>query len=175
MDPYVSNRQWGTVREDYSANGDAWNYTGHDSAEALTFRWGEEGIAGISDQDQTLCFALGFWNHRDKMIKERFFGLSNSQGNHGEDIKELFYYLESSPTHSYMKMLYKYPQNAFPYEDLITTNRSRGKAEREYEIIDTGIFDNNEYFDITIEYAKADIHDILIQITVENKGPKEAP
>lgn len=173
--PYVSNRQWGTVREDYSANGDAWNYTGHDSAEALTFRWGEEGIAGISDQDQTLCFALGFWNHRDKMIKERFFGLSNSQGNHGEDIKELFYYLESSPTHSYMKMLYKYPQNAFPYEDLITTNRNRGKAEPEYEIIDTGIFDNNEYFDITIEYAKADIHDILVKITVENKGSKEAP
>ncbi|AIL47381.1 MGH1-like glycoside hydrolase domain-containing protein [Elizabethkingia anophelis] len=173
--PYVSNRQWGTVREDYSANGDAWNYTGHDSAEALTFRWGEEGIAGISDQDQTLCFALGFWNHRDKMIKERFFGLSNSQGNHGEDIKELFYYLESSPTHSYMKMLYKYPQNAFPYEDLITTNRNRGKAEPEYEIIDTGIFDNNEYFDITIEYAKADIHDILVKITVENKGPKDAP
>ncbi|MDE5431431.1 MGH1-like glycoside hydrolase domain-containing protein [Elizabethkingia meningoseptica] len=173
--PYVSNRQWGTVREDYSANGDAWNYTGHDTAEAKTFRWGEEGIAGISDDDQLLCFSFGFWNHKDKMIKERFFGLSNSQGNHGEDIKELFYYLESSPTHSYMKMLYKYPQNAFPYDDLITTNLKRGKEDREYEIMDTGIFDNNEYFDITIEYAKADIHDILIQVTVENKGPKEAP
>ena len=173
--PYVSNRQWGTVREDYSANGDAWNYTNHDTAEAKTYRWGEEGIAGICDDEQTLCFAFGFWNRKDKMVKERFFGLSNSQGNHGEDVKELFYYLESSPTHSYMKMLYKYPQNAFPYDDLVDTNKNRGRKEPEYEIIDTGIFDKNEYFDITIEYAKADIHDILIRITVENKGPNEAP
>lgn len=173
--PYVSHRQWGTVREDYSANGDAWNYTNHDTAEARTYRWGEEGIAGICDDQQYLNFALGFWNGKDKMIKERFFGLSNYQGNHGEDVKELYYHLESSPTHSYMKMLYKYPQLAFPYDDLINTNGQRGVDEPEYELIDTGIFDQDEYFDIFIEYAKAAQHDILIKITVTNKGQEIAP
>lgn len=173
--PYVSDRQWGTVREDYSASGDAWNYTSHDNAEAKTYRWGEEGIGGICDDQQTLCFALGLWNHQDKMVKERLFGLTNGQGNHGEDVKELYYYLDSSPTHSYMKMLYKYPQNAFPYDDLLRTNARRSRMESEYELIDTGIFDNDDYFDIFIEYAKADIEDLLIKITVINRGQQEAP
>lgn len=173
--PYVSNRQWGTVREDYSGNGDAWNYTKHDTAEAKTYRWGEEGIGGISDDQQLLCFALGLWNHQDKMIKERFFGLTNGQGNHGEDVKELFYYLDSAPSHSYMKMLYKYPQKPFPYDDLITTNAYRGRQQGEYELIDTGVFDDDRYFDVFIEYAKADTDDILIKITAVNRGREEAP
>lgn len=146
--PYVSNRQWGNVREDYSSDGNTWEATGHDDAESRTYRWAEEGIAGISDEDQQLCFAFSFWNKKDKMVKERFFGLSNYQGNHGEDIKEIFYYLDNTPTHSYMKMVYKYPQNPFPYDDLINTNAQRSNKEQEYEIIDTGIFDNDEYFDI---------------------------
>lgn len=173
--PYVSNREWGLVREDYSANGDAWNYTNHDIAEAKTYRWGEEGICGICDDLQKLVFSVGFWNKKDKMVKERFFGLSNGQGNHGEDVKEYFYYLDSTPTHSYMKMLYKYPQNAFPYEDLIKTNAERGKEDPEYELIDTGIFDQNEYFDIFIEYAKESQNDILVKLTVVNKSEQEAP
>jgi hypothetical protein len=173
--PYVSNREWGLVREDYSADGDAWNYTNHDIAEAKTYRWGEEGICGICDDLQKLVFSVGFWNKKDKMVKERFFGLSNGQGNHGEDVKEYFYYLDSTPTHSYMKMLYKYPQNAFPYEDLIKTNAERGKEDPEYELIDTGIFDQNEYFDIFIEYAKESQNDILVKLTVVNKSEKEAP
>ncbi|SHG68352.1 MGH1-like glycoside hydrolase domain-containing protein [Chryseobacterium sp. OV279] len=173
--PYVSNREWGLVREDYSANGDAWNYTNHDTAEAKTYRWGEEGICGICDDFQKLVFSIGFWNKKDKMVKERFFGLTNGQGNHGEDVKEYFYYLDSTPTHSYMKMLYKYPQNAFPYEDLLKTNAERSKAEPEYELIDTGIFDQNEYFDLFIEYAKVSEHDMLIKLTVINKSEKEAP
>ncbi|WP_027373600.1 MGH1-like glycoside hydrolase domain-containing protein [Chryseobacterium sp. UNC8MFCol] len=172
--PYVSNREWGLVREDYSENGDAWNYTNHDTAEAKTYRWGEEGICGICDDLQKLVFSVGFWNKKDKMMKERFFGLTNGQGNHGEDVKEYFYYLDSTPTHSYMKMLYKYPQNSFPYEDLITTNGRRGKEEPEYELIDTGIFDHNEYFDIFIEYAKESQNDILVRITVVNKSENEA-
>ncbi|KFF20093.1 MGH1-like glycoside hydrolase domain-containing protein [Chryseobacterium sp. JM1] len=173
--PYVSNREWGLVREDYSANGDAWNYTNHDTAEAKTYRWGEEGICGICDDLQKLVFSIGFWNKKDKMVKERFFGLTNGQGNHGEDVKEYFYYLDSTPTHSYMKMLYKYPQNAFPYEDLLKNNSERSKDEAEYELIDTGIFDQNEYFDLFIEYAKESEHDILIKLTVINKSEKEAP
>ena len=173
--PYVSNREWGLVREDYSANGDAWNFTDHDTAEAKTYRWGEEGICGICDNKQLLVFSLGLWNKKDKMVKERFFGLTNGQGNHGEDVKEYFYYLDNTPTHSYMKMLYKYPQNTFPYDDLIKTNATRGKLEAEYELIDTGIFDNNEYFDVFIEYAKNSPSDILIKITVTNKGKSEAP
>lgn len=173
--PYVSNREWGLVREDYSEDGDAWNYTNHDSAEAKTYRWGEEGICGICDDFQKLVFSVGFWNKKDKIVKERFFGLSNGQGNHGEDVKEYFYYLDSTPTHSYMKMLYKYPQNAFPYEDLIKTNVERGKNDPEYELIDTGIFDQNEYFDIFIEYAKESSNDILVKLTVINKSEKEAP
>ncbi|WP_172283821.1 MGH1-like glycoside hydrolase domain-containing protein [Chryseobacterium sp. LAM-KRS1] len=173
--PYVSNREWGLVREDYSANGDAWNYTNHDIAEAKAYRWGEEGICGICDDWQKLVFSIGFWNKKDKMIKERFFGLSNGQGNHGEDVKEYFYYLDSTPTHSYMKMLYKYPQNAFPYEDLLNINAGRSKNEDEYELIDTGIFERNEYFDIFIEYAKEGANDILIQLTVTNKSENEVP
>lgn len=173
--PYVSNREWGLVREDYSPDGDAWNYTTHDTAEAKTYRWGEEGICGICDDLQKLVFSFGFWNRKDKMVKERFFGLTNGQGNHGEDVKEYYYYLDSTPTHSYMKMLYKYPQNAFPYEDLIKTNAERSKQEPEYELIDTGIFDKNEYFDIFIEYAKADDQDILIRLTIVNKSENTAP
>ncbi|SDI12914.1 hypothetical protein SAMN05421846_104176 [Chryseobacterium taeanense] len=172
--PYVSNREWGLVREDYSPNGDAWNYITHDTAEAKTYRWGEEGICGICDDLQKLVFSFGFWNKKDKMVKERFFGLANEQGNHGEDVKEYYYYLDSTPTHSYMKMLYKYPQNAFPYEDLLKTNAERGKEEAEYELIDTGIFDKNKYFDIFIEYAKADPNDILIKLTIVNKSKNEA-
>jgi hypothetical protein len=172
--PYVSNREWGLVREDYSENGDAWNYTNHDTAEAKTYRWGEEGICGICDDLQKLVFSVGFWNKKDKMVKERFFGLTNGQGNHGEDVKEYFYYLDSTPTHSYMKMLYKCPQNAFPYEDLLKTNAERNKDEPEYELIDTGIFDTNEYFDIFIEYAKESQNDILVKVTITNKSEKEA-
>ncbi len=172
--PYVSNREWGLVREDYSESGDAWNYTSHHTAEAKTYRWGEEGICGICDDLQKLVFSVGFWNKKDKMIKERFFGLTNGQGNHGEDVKEYFYYLDSTPTHSYMKMLYKYPQNAFPYEDLIKTNAERSKEEPEYELIDTEILDQNEYFDIFIEYAKESQNDILIRVTVINKAEKDA-
>jgi len=173
--PYVSNREWGLVREDYSANGDAWNYTNHDTAEAKTYRWGEEGICGICDDMQKLVFSVGFWNRKDKMVKERFFGLTNAQGNHGEDVKEYYYYLDSTPTHSYMKMLYKYPQNAFPYEELIQKNANLGKNNPEFELIDTGIFDQNEYFDLFIEYAKESQNDILIKLTVVNKSKLSAP
>lgn len=173
--PYVSNREWGLVREDYSANGDAWNFTTHDTAEAKTYRWGEEGICGICDDKQLLVFSLGLWNKKDKMVKERFFGLTNGQGNHGEDVKEYYYYLDNTPTHSYMKMLYKYPQNAFPYDDLLRKNAARGRLEAEYELIDTGIFDDNEYFDVFIEYAKNSPTDILVKITVVNRAKNDAP
>lgn len=173
--PYVSNRQWGNVREDYSPNGDAWNFANHNNAESYAYRWGEEGIAGISDAKQIFCFALSFWNRKDKIVKERFFGLSNPQGNHGEDIKEIFYYLDNTPTHSYMKMLYKYPINAFPYDDIRAENARRSKKEAEYEIFDTGIFDKDEYFDIFIEYAKADHNDFLIRVTVVNRSENAAP
>ncbi|PZU08483.1 MAG: glucosidase, partial [Chryseobacterium sp.] len=173
--PYVSNRQWGNVREDYSSNGDAWNFANHDAAESYAYRWGEEGIAGISDVKQLLCFAFSFWNKRDRIVKERLFGLSNPEGNHGEDIKEIFYYLDNTPTHSYMKMVYKYPMNAFPYDKIRSENAKRSKKEPEYEIIDTGIFDKDEYFDIFIEYAKADHNDILIRITVCNRSEISAP
>ncbi|WP_312286520.1 MGH1-like glycoside hydrolase domain-containing protein [Chryseobacterium gleum] len=173
--PYVSNRQWGNVREDYSPNGNAWNFTNHNNAESYAYRWGEEGIAGISDVKQLLCFAFSFWNKKDKMVKERFFGLSNPQGNHGEDIKEIFYYLDNTPTHSYMKMVYKYPINEFPYDDILSENGKRSKKEPEYELFDTGIFDNDEYFDIFIEYCKADHNDILARVTVCNRSQHEAP
>ena len=173
--PYVSNRQWGNVREDYSFDGNTWEATGHDDAESRTYRWAEEGIAGISDEDQLLCFAFSFWNKKDKMVKERFFGLSNYQGNHGEDIKEIFYYLDNTPTHSYMKMVYKYPQNPFPYDELINVNAQRSNKEQEYELIDTGIFDNNEYFDIFIEYAKIHHDDILIRVSITNRNSVKAP
>jgi hypothetical protein len=172
--PYVSDRQWGTVREDYSANGDAWNYITHDMARSKAYRWGEEGIGGICNNDQTLCFAVGFWNKKDPILKERYFGLSNPEGNHGEDVKELYYYLENTPTHSYQKMLYKYPQNEYPYAWLLEENKRRGRNEPEFELIDTGIFDQDAYFDIFIEYAKNTPEDILIKITVHNRGSQDA-
>ncbi|WRH66338.1 MAG: hypothetical protein RSE13_22525 [Planktothrix sp. GU0601_MAG3] len=173
--PYLSERQWGTVREDYSDNGDAWNYFTHDQARSRAYRWGEDGLGGISDDHQTLCFALALWNGNDPILKERLFGLNNSQGNHGEDVKEYYFYLDSTPTHSYMKYLYKYPQAPFPYEDLIKTNGQRSRDELEYELLDTGIFNEDRYFDVFVEYAKADSEDILIKISISNRGPDEAP
>jgi hypothetical protein len=172
--PYLSERSWGTVREDYSADGDAWNYFPFEHSHLRAYRWGEDGIAGICDNHQRLCFAPAFWNGRDPILKERLFGLNNNQGNHGEDVKELYYYLDSTPTHSYMKALYKYPQAEFPYGRLIAENRRRSRDESEFELIDTGIFDAHRYFDIFIEYAKADVNDILIRITVINRGPDPA-
>ena len=173
--PYLAERQWGTVREDYSDGGDAWNYFTHDMARSRAYRWGEDGIAGISDNKGQLCFALAFWNHKDGILKERLFGLTNPESNHGEDVKELYYYLDSTPTHSYQKMLYKLPQRAFPYADLVNENRSRNRSQPEYELLDTGIFDKDEYFDCLIEYAKADENDILIKITVTNRAAVAAP
>jgi len=172
--PYLSERQWGTVREDYSESGDAWNYFPHDHARSRAYRWGEDGLAGISDDRQGLCFALSLWNGKDPIIKERLFGLTNSEGNHGEDVKEYYFYPDSTPTHSYMKYLYKYPQAAFPYGDLVATNRDRGRGKPEYELLDTGVFDQDRYFDVFVEYAKASPEDILIQITVYNRGPEPA-
>ncbi len=172
--PYLSERQWGTVREDYSVYGNAWDYVPHDMARSRAYRWGEDGIGGISDNKQHICFAVSFWNHKDKIIKERLFGLAGSEGNHGEDVKELYYYLDSTPTHSYMKMLYKYPQNEFPYRQIVEENQKRNRQHTEFEIEQTGIFDNNEYFDIFIEYAKADENDILIKITAHNRNKKAA-
>ena len=173
--PYVSDRQWGTVREDYSANGDAWNFITHDMARSKAYRWGEEGIAGISDNQQLLCFAIALWTKKDPIIKERYFGLSNPEGNHGEDVKELYYYLDNTPTHSYMKMLYKYPQHEFPYKWLLDENKRRSRNDPEFELIDTGIFEQNDYFDVHVEYAKKAPDDILIKITVDNRGANDAP
>lgn len=173
--PYLSNRQWGTVREDYSNNGDAWNSTTHDQARSRAWRWGEEGIGGISDDQQQLCFAPAFWNGQDPILKERFFGLTNGEGNHGEDIKELFYYLDSAPDHRYLRMLYKYPQAAYPYTQLLQENQRRTRLDPEFELLDTGIFDLQRYFDIFIEYAKAGPEDILVRITACNRGPDAAP
>jgi hypothetical protein len=172
--PYLTERQWATVREDYSENGNAWEYLTHDMARSKAYRWGEEGIGGISDDKQYLCFALGFWNGKDTILKERMFGLTGYEGNHGEDCKEHYYYLDSTPTHSYMKMLYKYPQAAFPYSQLVDENRRRTKADPEYELIDTGVFDNDRYFDIFMEYAKADDSDMLICVTVHNRSNEAA-
>jgi hypothetical protein len=173
--PYVSDRQWATVREDYSPDGDAWEYATHDMARSKAFRWGEEGIGGICDDQQLLCFALAFWNKKDPIIKERYFGLTNYEGNHGEDVKELYYYLDSTPTHSYMKMLYKYPQQEFPYQLLINENKKRNRQQPEFELIDTGLFNDDNYFDIFLEYAKAAENDILIKITIHNRGKSQAP
>jgi hypothetical protein len=170
--PYLSERQWGTVREDYSENGDAWNFFTHDHARSRAYRWGEDGIAGISDDKQRLCFALALWNGRDPILKERLFGLTNNQGNHGEDVKEYYFYLDSTPTHSYMKYLYKYPQAAYPYEELVQVNTRRSREEMEYELLDTGVFRDNRYFDVFVEYAKAGPEDILIRITAFNRGPE---
>jgi hypothetical protein len=172
--PYLSERQWGTVREDYSDNGDAWNYFTHDQARSRAYRWGEDGLAGISDHHQILCFALALWNGQDPILKERLFGLTNGEGNHGEDVKEYYFYLDSTPTHSYMKYLYKYPQAAYPYDDLVETNRRRSRQELEYELLDTGIFNEDRYFDVVVEYAKAAPEDVLIQITICNRRPEAA-
>jgi hypothetical protein len=173
--PYLSERQWGTVREDRSPGGDAWNYLSHDAARSKAYRWGEDGLAGVSDDKQLLCFALALWNEQDPILKERLFGLTNSEGNHGEDVKECYFYLDSTPTHSYMKYLYKYPQRAFPYDQLLNQNRQRSRQDLEYELIDTGVFDDDRYFDVFVQYAKAAPEDMLIEITVHNRGPAEAP
>jgi hypothetical protein len=172
--PYLSERQWGTVREDYSDDGNAWNYFTHDQARSRAYHWGEDGLAGISDDRQRLCFALALWNGRDPIIKERLFGLTNSEGNHGEDVKEYYFYLDSTPTHSYMKYLYKYPQASFPYDELVAVNGRRSRNELEYELLETGVFNEDRYFDVYVEYAKATPEDILIQITVCNRGPAPA-
>lgn len=173
--PYLSERQWGTVREDYSPHGEAWEYFSHDHARSRAYRWGEDGIAGISDKFQHLCLGLALWNKHDPILKERLFGLSNSEGNHGEDVKELYYYLDATPTHSYLKMLYKYPQQAYPYTWLVEENGRRGKDMPEFELIDTGVFADDRYFDVFVEYAKADPHDILMRVTAHNRGPDDAP
>ena len=172
--PYLSERQWGTVREDPGTGDNTWDAFTHDQARYRAYRWGEDGLAGISDDKQLLCLALSLWNEHDPVLKERLFGLTNSQGNHGEDVKECYYYLDATPTNSYLKMLYKYPQREFPYSDLVATNAARGKSEPEYELIDTGIFNDNRYFDVFVEYAKASAEDILMQVTVHNRGPDEA-
>src|SRR5689334_9353160 len=173
--PYLSERQWGTVREDYSANGDAWNYFPHEHARSRAYRWGEDGIGGISDQLQRLCFAFAFWNERDPILKERLFGLTGPQGNHGEDVKEIFFFEDNTPTHSYMRMTYRYPQAAFPYDELVRQNAARSRTEPEFELWDTGVLRENRFFDIAIEYAKASEDDILIRATITNRGPEPAP
>ncbi|HEX4592164.1 MAG TPA: hypothetical protein VH120_19680, partial [Gemmataceae bacterium] len=172
--PYLSERQWGTVREDYSEAGDAWNYFTHDQARSRAYRWGEDGLAGISDDQQRLCFALALWNGKDPILKERLFGLTNGESNHGEDVKEYYFYLDSTPTHSYMKYLYKYPQRAFPYGDLVQTSGRRGRTELEYELLDTKVFDDDRYFDVFVEYAKESPEEILVRVAVWNRGPDPA-
>ncbi len=172
--PYLSERQWGTVREDYSEDGNAWDYFSHDQSRSRAYRWGEDGMGGICDDKQQLCFALALWNERDPILKERLYGLTNSEANHGEDVKEYYFYLDSTPTHSYMKYLYKYPQREFPYRDLVETNRCRSREEFEYELLDTGVFDDDRYFDVFVEYAKKDPEDVLIRITVHNRGREAA-
>src|ERR1041385_7048806 len=173
--PYLSERAWGTVREDYSAYGTAWDYFPHDHARSRAYRWNEDGLAGICDRHQVICFAVALWNGRDPILKERLFGLTGSEGNHGEDVKEYYFYLDNTPTHSYMKYLYKYPQKAFPYDDLVRVNRQRSRNEFEYELMDTGIFADDRYFDVFVEYAKESPSDIEIKITVWNRGPESAP
>jgi hypothetical protein len=168
--PYLSERQWGTVREDYSPGGTAWEYLPHDHARSRAYRWGEDGIAGISDADQLVCLSLALWNGRDSILKERLFGVSNAEGNHGEDVKEHYFYLDATPTHSYLKMLYKYPQHAFPYEDLVAENTRRDTDLPEYELLDTGIFAEDRYFDVFVEYAQSEPGDILMKITAWNRG-----
>ncbi len=172
--PYVSERAWGTVREDYSANGDAWNYLPYEHARSKAYRWGEDGLAGICDRRQQLCFGIALWNGRDPHLKERLYGLTGPEGNHGEDVKEYYFYLDSTPTHSYMKWLYKYPQARFPYEELVHVNRHRSRREPEYELLDTGVFDEDRYYDVFVEYAKGDVDDIVIKITCANRGPEDA-
>jgi hypothetical protein len=172
--PYLSERQWGTVREDYSNDGNAWDYFSHDQSRSRAYHWGEDGLGGISDDKQRLCFALALWNERDPILKERLFGLTNSEANHGEDVKEYYFYIDSTPTHSYMKYLYKYPQREFPYRDLVETNRGRSREEFEYELLDTGMFNEDRYFDVFVEYAKEGPENLLIRITAHNRGPEAA-
>src|SRR5262245_15154168 len=172
--PYLSERQWGTVREDYSDDGNAWSYFSHDQSRSRAYRWGEDGLGGISDDEQRRCFALALWNERDPILKERLFGLTNSEGNHGEDVQEYYFYVDSTPTHSYLKYLYKAPQRPSPYPDLVNTNRRRTRHEFEYELLDTGVFDDSRYFDVFAEYAKHAPEDNLIKITVVNRGPEAA-
>ena len=171
--PYLSERQWGTVREDYG-RGDTWSSFTHDQARSRAYRWGEDGLAGISDERQLMCLALALWNERDPLLKERLFGLTNAEGNHGEDVKECYFYLDATPTSSYLRMLYKYPQAEFPYADLVAVNGARGMSDPEYELIDTGIFNDDRYFDVEVEYAKASPEDMLLQVTVHNRGPDDA-
>src|SRR5688572_9346886 len=172
--PYLSERQWGTVREDYSPHGNAWEFFPHDHARSRTYRWGEDGLAGFSDDQQNLCLALALWNGRDPILKERLFGLTNSEGNHGEDVKELYYYLDATPTHSYLKMLYKLTQHEYPYGRLVEENRRRGIGNPELELVDTGAFDDDRYFDVFVEYAQASPGEILVRITAHNRGPETA-
>src|SRR6185369_3466874 len=172
--PYLSERAWGTVREDYSEYGTAWDFFPFEQSHSRTYRWGEDGLVGICDNHQRLCFALALWNGRDPILKERLFGLNGDQGNHGEDVKECYYYLDCTPTYSYMKCLYKYPQAEFPYTRLVEENQRRGHADPEFELIDAGVFDQDRYFDVFVEYAKADVNDILIRISVTNRGPDAA-
>jgi hypothetical protein len=172
--PYLSERQWGTVREDYSESGEAWTYLPHEHARSRAYRWGEDGLGGICDDRQRLCLSVALWNGRDRILKERPFGLTNGEGNHGEDVKDYYFYLDSTPTHSYMRFLYKYPQAELPYADLVATNAARDRHAFEYELLDTGAFDDDRYFDVTVEYAKADPEDVLVRFTVHNRGPDEA-
>ncbi|MCB1822966.1 MAG: glucosidase, partial [Candidatus Competibacteraceae bacterium] len=172
--PYLSERQWGTVREDYSPGGTAWEYLPHEQARSRAYRWGEDGIAGITDNHERLCFAIALWNEKDPILKERLFGLTGNEGNHGEDVKEYYYFLDNTPSHAYMKSLYKYPQAAYPYTDLVETNRRRSRSESEYELIDTGIFDDDRYFDVFIEYAKGTPEDVLVKLTIVNHASDEA-
>src|SRR5687767_12161009 len=173
--PYLSERSWGTVREDYSPDGRAWDYFPHDLARSKAYRWGEDGLAGFCDRYQVLCLALALWNERDLILKERLFGLANAEGNHGEDVKEYYFYLDALPSHAYMKWLYKYPQREYPYARLVEENRRRSARDPEFELLDTGIFDDDRYFDIFVEYAKVDPEDRVVRITVENRGPEDAP
>lgn len=172
--PYLSDRQWGTVREDYSPEGKAWEYFDHDQARSRTYRWGEDGLAGISDRYCNICFGVSLWNGKDSILKERLYGLSGPEGNHGEDVKELYYHLENTPTHSYMKHLYKYPQKEYPYVWLRDENAKRGKDDLEFELVDTGVFEDNTYFDVFTEYAKADNNDLLIKISIANRNTEAA-
>src|SRR3954447_15735971 len=172
--PYLSERQWGTVREDYSIDGNAWDYFSHDQARSRAYHWGEDGLAGFSDDQQQLCVALALWNGHDPILKERLFGLTNAEGNHGEDVKEYYFYLDSTPTHSYMKWLYKYPQREFPYDTIVASNRKRSRGAYEYELIDTGVFEANRYFDVQVEYAKASPEDVLVKVTATNRGAEPA-
>src|SRR5262245_20235774 len=172
--PYVADRAWATVREDYSADGNAWGHLPHDLARSKAYRWGEDGIAAICDRYQLLLFVLAFWNERDPILKERLFGLTPAEGNHGEDVKEYYFYLDNTPSHSYMKYLYKYPQQEYPYDRIVTTNRQRSRHDPEYELIDTGVFDDDRYFDVFIEYAKAGPEDLLIRISAANRGKEAA-